>query len=119
MIDVEGCWIGVATHGSQVFRYHWCLKQVGFEVSGEISLSMPDGSLPGSYRMRGNVRDSRLWFEGIEFIIDPGRWCLAAGLLQYSSFPDGLAELRGTWGPLNVRGGCPPGCFGDVILRRS
>ena len=47
-IDWAGCWLGVATSGPSVFRYHWCLEQNGNEIVGIISLSMPDGSRAGS-----------------------------------------------------------------------
>jgi len=118
-IDLTGCWLGVATSGPSVFRYHWCLEQNGDEIVGIISLSMQDGSRAGSYRMRGRISGNQLHFEGTEFIGNPGIWCMAAGVLHHSITTDGLAELTGSWGPLDIPGGCPPGCFGGVMLRRS
>lgn len=118
-IDWAGCWLGVATCGPSVFRYHWCLEQNGNEITGTISLSMEDGSMAGSYRMRGRVSGNQLFFEGTEFIHNPSCWCMAAGILQHNITTDGLAELTGSWGPLDIPGGCPPGSFGGVLLRRS
>jgi hypothetical protein len=118
-IDLAGCWLGVATSGPSVFRYHWCLEQNGSDVVGVISLSLQDGSRAGSYRMHGRVDGNKLWFEGIEFIHNPGDWCMASGNLHHGMTVEGLAELTGSWGPLNIPGGCPPGCGGRVMLRRS
>lgn len=119
MINVSGCWQGVATSGTAVFHYHWCLQQIGDEVSGVISLSYPDKSLPGSYRMCGRVQGDVLQFQGIEFIENPGRWCMASGVLHYAIAADGVPEMSGYWGPLAIPGGCPPGCRGSVMLRRG
>ena len=118
-IDWAGCWLGVATSGPSVFRYHWCLQQDVNVIRGVISLSMQDGSNAGCYRMRGHVSGNQLWFEGTEFIHNPGNWCMASGLLNHSITTDGLAELTGSWGPLDIPGGCPPGCCGGVMLRRG
>lgn len=82
-IDWAGCWLGVATNGSLVFRYHWCLEQNGNEIVGIISLNTQDGGWPGSYRMRGRTRGNQLYFEGTEFIHNPGMWCMASGVLHH------------------------------------
>jgi hypothetical protein len=117
-VNLAGCWIGVAT-GDANFRYHWCLQQTGNMVSGAISLAMPDGSWPGSYEMRGVVEGRTLRFEGVQFIRNPGCWCLASGELWVFVTADGTLELHGSWGALDIPGGCPEGTGGEVFLRRN
>lgn len=117
--DISGCWRGIATSSVAVFHYHWCLQQTGDEVSGVISICLPDKSRRGSYHMRGLLRGDTLQFQGTDFIENPGIWCMAAGLLHYALAAESVPELRGYWGPLAIPGGCPPGCRGGVILRRA
>lgn len=67
--------------------------------------------------MRGRIRGTTLQFQGVEFIENPGNWCMASGVLDYAVVA-GLPEMRGYWGPLAIPGGCPPGCRGGVVLRK-
>ena len=70
-INVSGCWRGIATSGAAVFHYHWCLQQTGDEVTGVISICLPDKVDGAVITLRGLLRGDTLQFQGTEFIENP------------------------------------------------
>jgi hypothetical protein len=119
LVNLSGNWQGYALHGANKYHYEWNISQEGQNISGNISISTLEGIGRSTYAFEGTLQDSTLLFRGTRWLSSQlGTWCIAAGELKIVEFATPL-ELKGTWGPNPVPGGCPLGSNGQIqIMRR-
>lgn len=117
MSDLSGTWRGFAYSGASRFSYEWVVQQTGSRVEGTIALSSVDGR-QASYRFQGEIVGTRLTFSGTAWLSnDRGSFCIASGNLEVVQ-SESVRELRGSWGPHPIPGGCPDGTGGRVTLTK-
>lgn len=118
-LNLTGNWRGFASQGQSKFGYEWVIRQEGESISGTIALTNLDGSDRSVYSFEGRVQGSNVSFRGIRWTTPKlGTWCIASGELQIVERGTPL-ELRGIWGPLAVKDGCPSETGGEVHLAKN
>jgi hypothetical protein len=109
VIDLSGNWQGYASVGRNWVNYEWQISQEGQKVFGTISLSTIDGLDKSSHAFEGTIQGSVLVFRAIRWLSPQlSRWRMAAGKLKLDETTN-PPELKGTWGPNPIPGGCPAG----------
>jgi hypothetical protein len=118
VVDLTGNWQGYASVGRNRVNYEWQISQEGQKVFGTILLSTIDGLDQSSHAFEGTIQGSVLVFRAIRWLSPQlSRWCMAAGKLKLDETTT-PPELKGTWGPNPIPGGCPAGARGRVQLMR-
>ncbi len=118
-LNLTGNWRGFASQGQSKFGYEWTIRQEGASISGTIALANLDGSNRSVYSFEGRVQGRNVSFRGIRWTTPKlGTWCIASGELQIVERGTPL-ELRGIWGPLAVKDGCPSETGGEVHLAKN
>jgi hypothetical protein len=118
VVDLSGNWQGYASVGRNWVNYEWQISQEGQKVLGTISLSTTDGLDKSSHAFEGTIQGSVLVFRAIRRLSPQiSRWCMAAGKLKLDETTN-PPELKGTWGPNPIPGGCPADARGRVQLTR-
>ena len=118
VVDLSGNWQGYASVGRNRVNYEWQISQEGQKVFGTISLSTIDGLDKSTHAFEGIVQGPVLAFRAIRWLSPQlSRWCMATGKLKLDETTN-PPELKGTWGPNPIPGGCPAGARGRVQLTR-
>jgi hypothetical protein len=114
-----GHWFGTASSGNQRFSYRWWLTQAGDSVTGSVTIQSTTSHEALSYRISGAIVGSGFSFRGTEVISRIGSsFCMASGEVAMD-LGGARPRLSGTWGPLNVPGGCPNGSGGAIEMVKA
>ncbi len=116
---VRGQWFGYADAGERRFDYAWDINQSDNCVTGTISIKNSDDQDWSRYAFEGELSYDVLTWEGTSWETSRnGSFCMATGELKLA-YSGGNLLLDGSWGPHNIRGGCPGGSGGAVSLMRE